>query len=95
MVKFCVGSECLEMLDGRRVELKYYILEQEKFYAELDKKYISYGLEVIKKDNDLVERNLIEDITCDSEKINFISCKLKENKILPVHLEDVVIDMLS
>ncbi len=95
MTKFCVGSERLEVSNGAKVELKYYILKQEKFYAELNESYISYGLEIEKNEKDFCERNFVEDITCDSEIIDFMSCKLKENKVLPVHLKDVVIDMLS
>ena len=95
MTKFCVGSEHLKVQNGVNVELKYYILKQEKYYPELNKQYTIYGMEIEKKDNDFVESNLIEDITCDADEINLISCKLKKNKVLPIHLKDIISDMLS
>ena len=95
MTKFCVGSEHLEVQNGVNVELKYYILKQEKFYTELNESYVSYGLEIEEKAIDFYDRDFVEDITCDSKIIDFMSCKLKENKVLPVHLKDIIIDMLS
>lgn len=95
MSKFCVGIELLDMLDGGKVELKYYILKQEKFYAELEKTYVTYGVQIEKNSSHMVESDFVEDITCDSDKINDITCKLKENKVLPIHLKDIIIDMIS
>jgi hypothetical protein len=95
VAKFCVGEECLQLSNGNEIELKYYILKQEKFYPEFNQQHTIFGIEIEKKDNEFVESNFIEDITCDADEINLISCKLKQNKVLPIHLEDIVIDMLS
>ena len=84
MAKFCVGEECLQLSNGTEIELKYYIRQQTIF-----------GIEIEKTDHEFVESTVIEAITCDADEINLISCKLKQNKVLPIHLEDIVIDMLS
>lgn len=95
MTKFCNGEERIIGVDGQTVELKYYILKQEMFYEDLSKEITAYGIEIEKTENAIVETSRLEDITCNKEEIDLITRVLKENKVLPVHLQDVVLDMIS
>lgn len=95
MAKICTGEEQLDGVEGQIVELKYYILEQKVFYEDLNEELTAYGLEIEKRDNTMTETSKIEDITCNKKEIDEITRMLKDNKVLPVHLNDVVLDMLS
>lgn len=95
MTRFYIGRKDLEISDSRIVELKYYILEQKKFYEDLNEELIAYGIEIEKIDNAITEVNRVEDVTCDDAKIKSLAHMLKENKVLPIHLNDVILDILS
>lgn len=95
MARFYIGGEDLEVTDSRIMKLKYYILEQEMFYDELKRNMIAYGIEIEKIENETVESSSINNVTNDVQKINEIGHILKENVVLPVHLEDVILDILS
>ncbi len=95
MARFYIGGEDLEVTDSRIMKLKYYILEQEMFYDELKRNMIAYGIEIEKIENETVETSSINNVTNDVQKINEIGHILKENVVLPVHLEDVILDILS
>ena len=95
MTRFCQGEEHIIGMNGQTVELKYYILKQEMFCEDLSKEIIAYGIEIEKTENAIIEKSRLEDITCNKEKIDLITRILKENKVLPVHLQDIVLDMIS
>lgn len=95
MTRFYIGGNDLEISDSRIVELKYYILEQKKFYEDLNEELIAYGIEIEKIDDAITEVNRVEDVTCDDAKIKSLAQMLKENKVLPIHLNDVILDILS
>ena len=95
MARFYIGGEDVEVTDSRIMKLKYYILEQEMFYDELKRNMIAYGIEIEKIENETVESSSINNVTNDVQKINEIGHILKENVVLPVHLEDVILDILS
>jgi hypothetical protein len=95
LARFYIGGEDLEVTDSRIMKLKYYILEQEMFYDELKRNMIAYGIEIEKIENETVESSSINNVTNDVKKINEIGHILKENVVLPVHLEDVILDILS
>ena len=95
MTRFCQGEEQIIGMEGQTVELKYYILKQEMFYEDLSKEITAYGIEIEKTENAIVETSRLEDITCNKEEIDSITRVLKENKVLPIHLQDIVLDMLS
>ena len=81
-----IGKETLDF------ELKYYILEEE---VELESsKHIGYGIEIEKQDNTRVEKSQIKDITTDQTKIYYIIKLLMKNSVTPIHLHDVIEDML-
>lgn len=95
MTRFYIGGEDLEVTDSRIMKLKYYILEQEVFHDELKRNIIAYGIEVEKIENEKIESSSIYNVTSNVQKINEIGHILKENVVLPVHLEDVILDILS
>lgn len=87
-----IGKGTLEILENLYVELKYYILENE---IEKDSvKFIEYGIEIEKQDNSRFESSQVLDITTSHTRIDFIVKSLMKNGVTPVHLSDVIEDML-
>lgn len=95
MARQYIGNEHLEVANSKKVELKFYVLEQNKYFDEYEKEVLTYGVEIEKLDGKHIESEKVEDITSEKERINEISKLLKENKVLPTHLQDVIIDILS
>ncbi len=91
MTKELYGKSLLQY-DGREEVLEYYLLSSE---AEISEKKINiYGIEVIKRNIDSLEKSTIADITIRKDfAINIID-KIKENTVTPVHLYDVVENFL-
>lgn len=73
-------------------ELKYYILEEVVEIAS--KKYVEYGVEIEKQDNRRIEKSQVKDITTDQTRIDIIVKSLMRNGVTPIHLHDVIEDML-
>lgn len=94
MDKFFIGEECLALENKRIVELKYFLLEQSKFVEETGESTKSYGIEVEKWSGNKVEKDFVYDITTEKECAMSITNCLKKNRIMPVHLKDVIVDML-
>ena len=94
MDKFFIGEEHLTLENKRVVELKYYVLKQEKFVEETGENKITYGIEVEKCSKPKTEKEIVLDVTTKEENIMRITNCLKENKITPIHLKDVIVDML-
>lgn len=94
MDKFFIGEECLALENKRIVELKYFLLEQSIISEDTGESKLSYGIEVEKWSGKKVEKDFVYDITTEKEYAMNITNSLKENKIMPVHLKDVIVDML-
>ena len=94
MNKFFMGEEYLALENKRIVELKYFLLEQSKIVEETGESTISYGIEVEKRSGNNIEKDFVNDITTEKECAMSITNCLKKNKIMPVHLKDVIVDML-
>ena len=87
-----MGKGALEILENLHIELKYYILENE---IEKDCiKFVEYGVEIEKQDNSNFESSRVTDITTDQTRIDFIVKSLMKNGVTPVHLRDVIMDIL-
>ena len=87
-----MGKETIEVLDNPHIELKYYVLENEK---EIDfVKFFEYGIEIEKQDKSRIEKSQICDITTDQTRIECIVKSLMKNNVTPIHLHDVIVDML-
>ena len=94
MDKFFIGEEYLALENKRIVELKYFLLEQSKYVEETGESTKSYGVDVEKWSGNKVEKDFVNDITTEMEFAISITDSLKKNKIMPVHLKDVIVDML-
>lgn len=94
MNKFFIGKENLTLENQRIVELKYFVLEETKIIEETGESKKTYGIEVEKWSESNVEKDFVNDITTEKEyALNITNC-LKENQITPVHLKDVIVDIL-
>lgn len=92
MKRSYIGKETLVIHEKSSFELKYYILEEE---VELESsKHIGYGIEIEKQDNTRIEKSQIKDITTDHTRIDIIVKSLMRNSVTPIHLHDVIEDML-
>ena len=92
MKKYYIGKETLKILESTDLELSYYILENEH---EIDNiKFTEYGIEIEKKDANRIEKSQVVNITTNQTRIDFIVKTLMKNNVTPVHLHDVIEDML-
>jgi hypothetical protein len=92
--QYC-GYELLKGESGNKIELQYYILKQSQLYLEICEVKIAYGIEIVKNEflenkDVLTEENSIEDITTNMYKIKDIIKTLKDNQVMPIHLKDVI-----
>ena len=93
MIRKQAGTETLKTLDSSSImKLRYYILEDEIMVD--GKSLIEYGVEIEKLENQGIEKSQIASITTDQSRIDFIIKTLKKNSVTPVHLHDVIVDML-
>jgi hypothetical protein len=96
--QYC-GYELLKGESGNKIELQYYILKQSQLYLEICEVKIAYGIEIVKNEflenKDVsTEENSIEDITTNMYKIKDIIKTLKDNQVMPIHLKDVIENMI-
>lgn len=94
MDKIFIGEESLTLENKRIVKLKYFLLEEAKIVEETGESKKMYGICVEKWKGDELEKDFVNDITSERENAMSITNCLKENKIMPIHLKDVIIDML-
>lgn len=92
MKKYYIGKETLDALEDTHIELKYYVLETER---EFDNTMLKeYGVEIEKQDSNRIEKSQVSNITTNQTRIDFIVKTLMKNNVTPVHLHDVIVDML-
>ena len=60
----------------------------------MSSKHIEYGIEIEKQDKVRTEKSQIKDITTDHTRIDYIVKSLMKNGVTPIHLHDVIEDML-
>ena len=92
MKRYYIGKETLEVLEDNCINLKYYVLANE--VEKNNTKFVEYGIEIEKQDKSRIEKSQIADITTDQTRIDFIVKALMKNNVTPVHLHDVIVDML-
>ncbi len=96
LARFYIGKEELHLTDSRIVELEYYVTKSNIFYEHLNETQSAYGVGVEEKEKgQLTDKEEIQDITSNRDEIEKIIDVLKNNKVLPIHLKDVILDMLS
>lgn len=84
------GSNFLET-SGKEIKLDYYLIEEEKIFFKDDKPRCTYGIEIIENE---IESELVNDISLDKNITIDMIEKLKANEVFPVHLRDVIEDLL-
>ena len=94
MERLLVGDEYLALENEEMALLKYYVVEGRKEVEGTNEKKPTYGLEIEKWTKQDVERNVVYDVTTQKERAFEMMDTLKENKLMPVHLRDVVMDMI-
>lgn len=94
MAKHSVSLAHLKLNNNQDAELRYYVLEEKRFNEDVGIEYISFGIEIQKEEDNIVEESKVSDVTCDKEKIYSIVDILAKNEVFPVHLNDVIADML-
>ena len=95
VAKIFVGKEELELPNHSCAKINYYILKEKKYYEEVDIQKETYGIEIEKIVSQEVENSILEDITCDISKIQYMIVLLKRNQVTPVHLKEVVEDLIG
>lgn len=94
MERLYIGEEYLALENKKMAVLRYFVLEQTKSVEDIEGKVSTYGFEVEKISGKNVESNLINDVTTDKEyAVDLMDC-LRKNKVTPIHLSDVLADML-
>lgn len=94
MAKLLVGKEDVKLEDGKFAKVEYYILKERIFYDELNIETVTYGIEIDKKDEDQLEFDFLRDITTEEDEIKKLIKLIMKNKVMPVHLKDVMEDLI-
>ena len=94
MDKFFIGEEYLALENKRVATLKYFLLEEAKIVEETGEMKNSYGIKVEKWIGKDLEEDIVSNVTTEKENAKSITLCLKENKVTPVHLKDIIVDML-
>lgn len=94
----CIGEEILNISPDDEMKVKYYILEENKTYSELNLEAKTYGIKIETyrevDDIDIYAENEVKDITIDRKHIVNIIHTLKKNQVLPEHLKDIIEDFI-
>ncbi len=94
MERLYIGEEYLALESKRVATLRYFVLEESKKVEGTESDVSTYGLEVEKWNGKNVERNFVSDVTTNKEyAVDVMDC-LRKNKVMPIHLKDVIADML-
>ena len=84
------GSSILE--DGnKKMKVDYYLIAETKFFYEDKKPRITYGIEIALNNE---EKESVSDITINENRALEILEVLQKNTVLPVHLHNVIEDLL-
>jgi hypothetical protein len=78
------------------VNLEYYILESETEESNVFFGIRYYGIEIIKKQNQLeIEKNSIHNVSCNERNAHHLLNRLIENKVTPTELPFVLDNILG
>ncbi len=94
MERLYIGEEYLALENKRVATLRYFVVEQSKSVEDNKEGISTYGLEVEKWNGKNVESGFVSDVTTDKEyAVDIMDC-IRKNKVTPIHLKDIVVDML-
>jgi len=99
--KVYYGSAVLDTKDTNiknRIELEYYRTKKRKNYF-LRENSESYGIEIVKKEYQgkkvSIEKEKVDKISYEKSSIDSLLNKLKQFKVTPICLKDIVDDMMQ
>ena len=84
------GSRYLN-IGSKSIKLDYYLVEDKQIISGSPKPRNVYGIEIIKDDD---QKEIIKDISINEERIINMIEIIKNNDVFPVHLHDVVEELL-
>jgi len=95
---FLDEKDLVETNITNNIELEYYRTKNSKTNI-LKKEKTSYGIEIIKReyilDDVKIEKSRLDDISTNAKKVINIIESLREHKVTPIGLQDVVCDLLK
>ena len=91
MKKCFIGSTSVIVDDGENMDLKYYLIKEEKTFADTNDPITTYGVEI---DKNNIEREIIRDVSVNEAKVNKVISTLISNQVTPIHLYDVIENFL-
>ena len=93
MLKELYGTSMLKYENKEEI-LEYYILSNnDENVVDMNKMQI-YGIEIVKKSDSSEEKSFVSDLTVNKEFVEEIAKKFKDNIVTPIHLYDVLEDIL-
>ncbi len=94
MNRLLIGEEYLALENKRIALLKYFILEQSKAIEKNENEITTYGFEIEEWNGNNVEKSFVNDVTTEKDYALKVTDCLMKNKVMPVHLKDVLVDLL-
>lgn len=91
MQKCFVGATSVIVDGGENMDLKYYLIKEEKTFEDINDPITTYGVEI---DKNNIEREMIRDVSVNEAKVNKVISTLINNQVTPIHLYDVIENFL-
>lgn len=91
MQKCFIGATSIIVDNGDNIELKYYLIKEEKIFKDINVPITTYGVEI---DKNNIEREMIRDVSVNEAKVNKVISSLINNQVTPIHLYDVIENFL-
>lgn len=91
MQKCFVGATSVIVDGGENMDLKYYLIKEEKTIEDINDPITTYGVEI---DKNNIEREMIRDVSVNEAEVNKVISTLINNQVTPIHLYDVIENFL-
>lgn len=91
MQKCFVGATSVIVDGGENMDLKYYLIKEEKTFEDINDPITTYGVEI---DKNNIEREMIRDVSVNEAEVNKVINTLINNQVTPIHLYDVIENFL-
>ena len=73
----------------------YRVIEEDLYHEDIGD-YRSYGIQCIRASYGIYEASLfVSDVACDREKAESIAALCRRYQVSPIHLVDVIIDLIG
>lgn len=78
-----------------RFKLEYYIIENQINTTNGALYFHSYGIEIIKKEGDVVETKAVMNIVYSEDVARNLAEKLAQNRVTPITMEEIIDDYIK